>query len=301
MSAAPRAGLDQVAGWPVGPGRGGRRSASTRGRVGGRRRGRSRRWATAGAVDAPVPVGLGDQAGHRPGRAGGRGGGDACPWTTPAGPPGSTVRHLLAHTSGLGPEGGPALAAPGHRRIYSNAGYRVLADLLADRAGLPFGEYLAEGVLGPAGHVRAPPSTPMPRAGRPPPAWSARWSTWSPWPRSGPGPPWSPPATHRIGRLGAVPGHRRGPARVRALRPVRLGPGRGDPRSQTAPLDGNGQLGGHLRPLRAQRRPSGGWTREAGVACVGLGDRPFGPWAARAWPALADAVLAGVAGCRPLR
>jgi len=30
----------------------------------------------------------------------------------------------------------------------------------------------------------------------------------------------------------------------------------------------------------------------AGLACAGLADRPFGEWAARAWPALSDAVLA---------
>ncbi len=69
----------------------------------------------------------------------------------PAGPPGGTVRHLLAHTSGLGPDGGAALARPGERRIYSNAGYRLLADLVAERAGMAFAEYLAEGVLGPLG------------------------------------------------------------------------------------------------------------------------------------------------------
>jgi len=33
----------------------------------------------------------------------------------------------------------------------------------------------------------------------------------------------------------------------------------------------------------------------AGVLCAGLADRPFGVWASRAWPALADAVLAEVA------
>jgi CubicO group peptidase (beta-lactamase class C family) len=31
---------------------------------------------------------------------------------------------------------------------------------------------------------------------------------------------------------------------------------------------------------------------EAGLALVGLTDRDFGPWAAEAWPALSDAVLA---------
>jgi len=33
----------------------------------------------------------------------------------------------------------------------------------------------------------------------------------------------------------------------------------------------------------------------AGVLCGGLSDRPFGLWSARAWPRLADAVLAEVA------
>jgi CubicO group peptidase (beta-lactamase class C family) len=32
----------------------------------------------------------------------------------------------------------------------------------------------------------------------------------------------------------------------------------------------------------------------AGVVCGGLGDRPFGPWATRAWPELSDAVLTEV-------
>ena len=49
----------------------------------------------------------------------------------PAGPPGSTVRHLLAHASGLGPDSAEPLAAPGRRRIYSNIGYEILADTVA--------------------------------------------------------------------------------------------------------------------------------------------------------------------------
>jgi CubicO group peptidase (beta-lactamase class C family) len=39
----------------------------------------------------------------------------------------------------------------------------------------------------------------------------------------------------------------------------------------------------------------------AGRACVGLADRPFGPWAARAWPVLADAVVAERSGSARLR
>jgi CubicO group peptidase (beta-lactamase class C family) len=37
-----------------------------------------------------------------------------------AGPPGSTVRHLLAHASGLPLDDGPPIAEPGARRIYSD-------------------------------------------------------------------------------------------------------------------------------------------------------------------------------------
>src|SRR5436190_13135386 len=68
----------------------------------------------------------------------------------PAGPPGSTIRHLLAHASGLPFEGdGPPIARPATRRIYSNAGFEVLADALAERAEMPFGEYLRGAVFEP--------------------------------------------------------------------------------------------------------------------------------------------------------
>lgn len=50
---------------------------------------------------------------------------------TPAGPPGSTVRHLLAHTSGLAMHSDQALARPGTRRMYSNYGFTVLAERAA--------------------------------------------------------------------------------------------------------------------------------------------------------------------------
>jgi CubicO group peptidase (beta-lactamase class C family) len=66
-----------------------------------------------------------------------------------AGPPGSTVRHLLAHASGLPFDGGAPIARPGQRRIYSNAGFDVLAGAVADAAEMPFAEYLRAAVLGP--------------------------------------------------------------------------------------------------------------------------------------------------------
>jgi CubicO group peptidase (beta-lactamase class C family) len=69
----------------------------------------------------------------------------------PAGPPGSTVRHLLAHASGLGFEGETILAKPGTRRIYSNVGFDLLGSLLAERSGRPVAVAFADRVLAPLG------------------------------------------------------------------------------------------------------------------------------------------------------
>ena len=66
-----------------------------------------------------------------------------------AGPPGSTFRHLLSHASGLPPEGETPIARPGARRIYSNAGFEVLAERVAAAGEIPFGDYLREAVLAP--------------------------------------------------------------------------------------------------------------------------------------------------------
>jgi CubicO group peptidase (beta-lactamase class C family) len=68
---------------------------------------------------------------------------------TAAGPPGSTVRHLLAHASGLAMRSDTLMAEPGKRRIYSNYGFQVLADAVQDKSGIEFGRYLHEAVFEP--------------------------------------------------------------------------------------------------------------------------------------------------------
>jgi CubicO group peptidase (beta-lactamase class C family) len=81
-----------------------------------------------------------------------------------AGPPGSTVRHLLAHASGLPFEGNEPISSPGARRIYSNTGFEVLAATVGEHADMPFADYF-EGVWGfglggsAAAGVEAPLST----------------------------------------------------------------------------------------------------------------------------------------------
>src|SRR6187200_2079213 len=69
----------------------------------------------------------------------------------PAGPPGATVRHLLAHASGLPFEGDRPIAPPGRRRIYSNEGFQALGDHVAAAAEMPFARYVTEAVAAPLG------------------------------------------------------------------------------------------------------------------------------------------------------
>jgi CubicO group peptidase (beta-lactamase class C family) len=204
----------------------------------------------------------------------------------PAGPPGSTVRHLLAHASGLGPDSRRPLTGPGRRRIYSNAGYEVLADTVAQHAGMPFTDYLTTGVVLPlamSGTGLVPGSSP---------AWGGR----------GPlrdllalaaelmAPRLVAPTTLAEavsdafpGLAGVVPGFGRfdpcdwglGPEIKGAKAPHWTGA-----RNSPATFGHFGQAGGFL------------WVDpDAGVACAALSDRDFGPWAAAVWPALSDAVL----------
>ncbi|RFD25545.1 serine hydrolase [Mycobacterium uberis] len=68
---------------------------------------------------------------------------------TAAGPPESTVRHLLAHASGLAMHSQCVMASPGTYRTYSNYGFRVLAETVQRESGIEFGRYLNEAVFEP--------------------------------------------------------------------------------------------------------------------------------------------------------
>lgn len=70
---------------------------------------------------------------------------------TEAGPPGSTVRHLLAHTSGLAMLDDKVIAKPGTRRVYSNTGFAVLAQTIERATDIDFAEYLSAAVFEPLG------------------------------------------------------------------------------------------------------------------------------------------------------
>ena len=67
----------------------------------------------------------------------------------PAGPEGSTVRHLLAHASGLPFEAGAPAQSPERRRVYSNIGFDTLGDHVARRVGTSFADWTNAVVLEP--------------------------------------------------------------------------------------------------------------------------------------------------------
>lgn len=69
----------------------------------------------------------------------------------PAAGEGVTLRHLLAHASGLPQEAPGRARPPGHRRVYSNLGFRHAAEAVAEAVGVSFPSWLEESVLLPLG------------------------------------------------------------------------------------------------------------------------------------------------------
>lgn len=209
----------------------------------------------------------------------------------PAGPPGSTVRHLLAHASGLAPDADDALAAPGTRRIYSNRGYEVLADVVAERSGLAFTTYLTEAVLEPLGlHATELDGSPAHGATSTVTDLLRFLEVW----RSA-DPVVLAPSTRDAAAEVAFP----------ELAGVLPGFGDQDPNPWGLGPEIRGTKRPHWTGARCSPRTFGHFGRagtcawvdpDAGVALVALTDREFGPWAATAWPALADAVLGEISG-----
>lgn len=69
----------------------------------------------------------------------------------PAGPEGSTVRHLLAHASGVPAAQGAPIAAPATRRIYSNYGFDLLGEAVERATSTPIHEWVATSIFVPLG------------------------------------------------------------------------------------------------------------------------------------------------------
>ncbi len=208
----------------------------------------------------------------------------------PAGPPGATFRHLLAHAAGYGFESDAAVVAPpGTRRIYSNRGIEEAAAHLERAAGMPFPEYLTEAVLAPLDMD----ATDLPGS----PSYSLH-STVDDLVRFAAElqrPTLLPAQTVELMRAVQFPG-------VPGVLP---GVGRFDPLDWGLTLERNFGKPGHwagTSPSREAFGHFGGagtflWVDPvAGVAAIVLGDRDFGPWALEVWPGFCTAVLEAAAG-----
>jgi CubicO group peptidase (beta-lactamase class C family) len=204
-----------------------------------------------------------------------------------AGPPGSTLAHLLAHASGLPFQGDRPIARPATNRIYSNTGIEIAADHLEARTGIPFADYLNAGVLEPLG-MRGTVLKGSPAHGANSPledllllagemlapslisGETMQRATTVAWPEL----------------AGVLPGFGRQTPCDWGLGPEIRGhktPHWTGQSNSPATFGHFGQSGSLL------------WVDpSADLALVALCSTPFGPWAKEAWPALADAVLAGV-------
>ncbi|HXW80338.1 MAG TPA: serine hydrolase domain-containing protein [Acidimicrobiales bacterium] len=202
-----------------------------------------------------------------------------------AGPPGSTVGHLLAHASGLPFEGQGPVAPPGKRRIYSNTGIEIAAGHVGSAAGMPFFEYLKGGVLDPlsmsATFVEGSP------------AYSARSPLNDLLLLAGEllSPTLVSPQTLEMATSVAWPG----------LAGVLPGFGRQDPCDWGLGPEIRGRKSPHWTGSLNSPRTYGHFGQsgsflwvdpDARLAVAALGSTTFGPWATEAWPALSDAVLA---------
>jgi CubicO group peptidase (beta-lactamase class C family) len=201
-----------------------------------------------------------------------------------AGPPSSSVAHLLSHASGLPFEGTAPVAPPGRRRVYSNAGYEILAKTLEDSCRVAFPQYLAEAVLAPLGMGETSLAGSPAHGARGPLADLLALARELLSPTLVSDETWrEATAVSFPGLAGVVPGFGRYDPCDWGLGPELRGsksPHWTGSLNSPATYGHFGQSGSFV------------WADPAaGVALCGLSASPFGPWSKEAWPALSNAVL----------
>jgi CubicO group peptidase (beta-lactamase class C family) len=205
----------------------------------------------------------------------------------PAGPPGSTLRHLLAHASGLALNSHAHLAKPGKRRIYSNTDIEVAATHLAEATEMPFARYLQAELMNPlgmSGELRGSPAIGYQGSLDDLILFAGELLT----------PRLVTPEKLREATTVQFPG----------LGGVLPGIGRFEPNDWGLGFELRGKKHPHWTGTTNSPRTFGHfggsgaflWVDpERGVALACLSGRDFGPWALEAWPTLSDAVLAELA------
>ncbi|MET8975919.1 serine hydrolase domain-containing protein [Streptomyces sp. NPDC004539] len=203
----------------------------------------------------------------------------------PAGPPGATVRQLLAHTSGLAFDEHRVMAPPGDRRLYSNAGFEQLGDHIAKATDIPFPEYLRQAVLEPLGMTDTTLDGSPAKDATSTVADLLRFAAEVQIPRL------LDPRTVLEAMTVQFPG----------TKGVLRGYGHQNPNDWGLGFEIRDAKSPHWTGSSSSPRTFGHFGQsgtflwidpDAGAACVALTDRDFGPWAVEVWPAFTDGVLA---------
>jgi CubicO group peptidase (beta-lactamase class C family) len=207
----------------------------------------------------------------------------------PAGPPGSTLRHLLAHASGLAFDDSTVIAAPERTRIYSNSGFDEAAAVVERAAGTPFSELARAWVLGPLGMSGAT------LEGRPSEGLRGTLRDLEALAYELLVPRTLPSSVIALASGVAFPG----------LKGMLPGFGVQDPLDWGLGVEVRGTKSPHWTGSGNSARTFGHfggsgtflWVDpDAGLALVALTDRTFGAWAVSAWPTFSDRVLEAAGG-----
>ena len=200
--------------------------------------------------------------------------------------PGATLRHLLAHASGMAPERPLRSFPPARRRVYSNVGIELAAQLVERASGMPFTQYLTEAVVRPL-HLEATTLDGSPaRDAVSSVADLAR-------------------VAHELlsstGLLSSALRAELATVQYPGLRGVLPGFGSQDPNDWGLGFEIRGHKSPHWTGTSNSPATFGHFGQSgtflwldprARLALVALTDRDFDDWARDAWPKLADAVLA---------
>jgi CubicO group peptidase (beta-lactamase class C family) len=203
--------------------------------------------------------------------------------------PGATLRHLLAHASGVAPERPMRSFPPAHRRVYSNVGIEMAAALVEKGTGMPFPRYLDEAVVRPLRLAATSLDGSPARDGVSTVADMAK-------------------VVHELlsstGLLSAQMLTDLAAVQYPGLRGVLPGFGGQDPNDWGLGFEIRGQKSPHWTSATNSSATFGHFGQsgtmmwidpQARLGLVALTDRDFDDWARAAWPALSDAVLAAYA------
>ncbi len=196
----------------------------------------------------------------------------------------ASLRHLLAHASGIGPESGDPIVEAGTRRIYSNAGFELIGQHLERATEMTTADYLRLAVAEPLG-LQATALTGSPAHGA-----TASVDDMLAVIAELMAPTLLHPSTVALAGSVQFPG----------LAGVLPGFGRQGDNTWGMGFEIRGVKAPHWTAPTNSERTFGHFGAagtmfwidpDAGIGCVALTDRRFGAWAADVWPTFSSQIL----------